>query len=157
VNCDQQPATAAKIRVFMRNIILIFIPFIFLCSCYNKQKHLGEVSPKNLKNVYFDLYQSELNTANVGINYNIVVNDQIVFRHFLSGTDKHEREGTADFTADSHDSIIFLTYEDPDLVYVLYDLKTKKDPMDVTFLQKPDSLLEAKLKAYRPALKFAWR
>jgi hypothetical protein len=128
-----------------------------LTSCYTKAKHLGQVRAKNIKDVYFDLSQSTLNTPSVSISYEIVIKDTVVFRHFLSGTDKHDRDDTRDFTADSHDSILFLTYEDPNLVYVMYDLKTRKDPMDITFLQKPDSLLEAKLKEYRPALKFAWR
>jgi hypothetical protein len=132
---------------------------LVLSSCYNKQKHLGRVSVANAEGIYFDLYQYEYGDPNVGIDYRIIneKGETLNGPHFLIGTTNKKRDDTKDFYAASHQDLIYLTYEDTNLVYVLYNLKTRKEPMDFTFQQKPDSMAEAILKQFKPNLRFVWR
>ncbi len=136
---------------------ILLITFFFT-SCNNRKepRFLGELSIPNIDNVFFKVYQEDKFDSVVGIYFEIVDKDDNVLSpmNLLIGTSDFDRSDAKDFYTGSHDSIIYLSFVDPNIMYAIYDLKTKKTCCSYTSdTLNVDRHLAERLKLYNQNLK----
>lgn len=107
-------------RFFSFSLLLL----ISHCSCNKEERFLGKMPAPVTKTVYFKVYQSNNFDSFTSLSSEIVnQNDSvIVSRHFLAGTDLFEYN-TDNFRVGEFDSIIYITYFDPNEIIGIYDLR----------------------------------
>jgi hypothetical protein len=112
-------------------IVCTFFAIIpLLLFNFFREKFVGNVPVKGLKEVNFCIYKDEDLLDGTTLYYTITskdkvipnedssINQQFMFSTFDNITD------TRKFRADSHDSILYLVYGDSMYVFVIYDFKT---------------------------------
>ena len=130
---------------------------LFFESCRNSgnPKELGRIPIKGTQNLFFKVFQEEDFDNAVGIYYS-VVDDQdsiIVGQTFLVGTSDFDRTDTRDFSTGVSDSIAYLCFLNPNVVYALYDLRDERGCGELPCAEKvADSLLVNRLKKANPNL-----
>jgi hypothetical protein len=133
------------------------LSLLFITSCDRGDKYLGRLPVSYINGFSIDLYQGQEFDSSVGILYSIVDknNDTLYGPKLLIGTTDFDREDTKDFTAGCNDSIIYLTFLDSDLVYAIYDIKSKHS-INITNLTTRDISIENKLLKSNPSLRLSW-
>ena len=141
---------------FFISFFLILQGLLFeSCRSGGNLKELGKIQIKETTNLFFKVFQEEDFDNVVGIYYS-VVDDQdsiMVGQTFLVGTSDFDRKDTRDFSTGTSDSIAYLCFLKPNVVYALYDLRDVGECGGVPCADKvADSLLVKRLKKANPNL-----
>jgi hypothetical protein len=105
-------------------ILLLFTA----CNSSENPRFLGKLAIKNIPDKFFRLYQEDKFDSSVPIYFEIVDNqDRVLYPiNFLIGTSDFDRHDTKDFFTGTYDSIIYLSFINPDDIYAMYDLKSQQ-------------------------------
>lgn len=104
----------------------LFLLTFVLSSC-SDTLDIGLVEVKGQKDVFFHITQDNEIDVVSGVDYEIISkkNKVIAPKTFLFGSYDY-LDDISDFEAFSFDSIIYLTYDDPNNVHAMFDLKSGK-------------------------------
>ncbi len=140
---------------FIAFLLILQGLFFESCKSSGNLKELGKIPIKETPNLFFKVFQ-EVDFDNVVGIYYSVVDDQdsiIVGQTFLVGTSDFDRTDTRDFSTGISDSVAYLCFLKPNVVYALYDLRDEGDCDRVPCAEKAaDSLLVNRLKKANPNL-----
>ncbi len=138
----------------MRNFIWLYFLSVLFNSCKDNEKPnlLGKLPITGVDNIFFKVYQEDKQFEDVvGIYYEIVDKQDLVIKgmELLCGTSDFDSEDTKRFFTGSQDSLIYLSFVNPNDVYVIYDLRSNKTCGDVPC----EEAIISKLKKGNPNLK----
>ena len=159
--CSGLSVSIMKNQIYIYIIFLMTSSLLFSCS---GEHEIGKLPVEGLKDIYINLSQEDQFDSATAIYYEIVGNKNhvILKKYHLTGTHDYESDLT-NFTANSHDSIIYLTYLEPNKVFAVYDLKTGKGyphgstSQDYNSQSKNGELLFNIIKSKNLNLKAQWK
>jgi len=98
---------------------------LFLTQCNEKERLIGKLKVNDIEGYYFRLYQYDEFDSATGLYCDLVnEKDSIIARKIhITGTLDYI-DDLKPFSAKSYDSILYLTYINPEIIYSVYDLKS---------------------------------
>ncbi len=144
-------------------LILSFLLPSMIISCKGEHE-IGKIQVNGLQDVFVNLSQEDDFEIFTAIYYEIVdKNNAIILRkRHLTGTDLYE-DNLKHFTANSYDSIIYITYFDSTKIFALFDLKSKNGyphgsrNEDYDIISNHGAELLEKIRSYNPKLNASWK
>jgi hypothetical protein len=146
------------VQLILIGAVLLAVIGTFYYFSGDRERIVGKIPVRNLKEIHVTIYQDQKFDNSTTVYYDIRKGQESLIsdKHFLFGTMDYEHE--SDYYANSYDSIIYLSYPQPNIVVALHDLKSNRgyprgeanDSVDAP-LRRGRTLLN-KLKQYNPQL-----
>jgi len=107
-------------------ILITCFLILLTLQCSEGLRIVGKLSIEGVDNLYFRIYQYDEFDSATALRFDVVdENDSVKVRqHFFTGTHDYVND-LEHFTAACHDSIVYMTYGNPEIIFAVYDLKSQ--------------------------------